>query len=410
MMRRFDHIHPKCGMRFVQQFQCLGLLKPAISFDFLCRSLFSPTKSTQLLRIETFVCLQIYQPLCRPITTRLSREKGDSFTVNYLIQSCEFSVETAVSVAEKMKIRSSERSDAVLTLLRNHGFTMSQISRLVKKRPVLLLAHPEKTLSPKLKFLRTIGISNADLARTLIADPNLLLRSLEKHIKPGYNCLKSMLLSDAKIVYAMKRITSKNLRPNIELLRESGVPQSRIRMLLMNFPEALDQSHEKFSEAVKEAKEMGFEPTKSTFVLAVHALSEKWNKSIMERCFDTYTKYGWSKDDILTAFRKHPNCLLMSEKKITKGMDFIVNKMGKSSEMIVQCPTVLFFSLENRMIPRFRVVKLLQSKGLIKEDWSISSLLFPSENVFLRRYVTKFTEEIPELLSVYKGKLNPEEL
>ncbi|KAJ8749563.1 hypothetical protein K2173_026212 [Erythroxylum novogranatense] len=308
-----------------------------------------------------------------------------------------------------VKFDSSERPDAVLALLRNHGFTESQISRLVKKQPFLLLAYPENTLLPKLKFLRSIRISNADLARTLTVDPNLLTRSLEKHIKPSYNFLKSMLLSDVKIVSAMKCTTwiflkdsSKNLRPNIELLREFDAPQIRIMTLLMNFPEALIKSHEKFNEVVKEVKEMGFDPKKSTFVLAMHACQFF---SIMERCFDVYIKWAWSKDDILTTFRKYPHCLLL-----TKGMDFIVNKMGKSSEMIVQCPMVLFFSLEHRMIPRFRVVNLLQSKGLIKEDWSMRSLLFPNENMFMWRYVIKFTEETPELKSVYKGTLNPEEL
>lgn len=116
-----------------------------------------------------------------------------------------------------------------------------------------------------------------------------------------------------------------------------------------------------------------------------------------------------NEDDILAAFRKHPHCMMLSEKKIMKGMDFFVNNMGWPSKVIAQLPVVLFFSLEKRIIPRCRVIRVLMSKRLIKDDLSLASVLLPVEKCFLERFVTKFEEEVPELLSIYEGKVNPEE-
>uniref|UniRef100_A0A5B7BYW3 Putative Mitochondrial transcription termination factor family protein n=1 Tax=Davidia involucrata TaxID=16924 RepID=A0A5B7BYW3_DAVIN len=352
----------------------------------------------------------------RPISSRNS-SKQDSYTVSYLINSCGLSPETAISASEKVRFETPEKPDSVLKLLRNHGFSKTQIANLVRRRPVLLLANPEKTLLPKLEFFQSIGVSRTDLAKTLSLDTTLLTRSLENQIIPSYNFLKSVLHSNQKIVAAMKRTSwifrenhTKRLVPNIEVLRELQVPESCISLLVVHFPEAIIQRHDQFSEIVTEVQEMGFDPSKSMFVLAVHAISGKGNKLIWERCYEDYRKWGWSKDDILSAFRKHPHCMILSEKKIMRAMDFFVNKMGWQSRVIARCPVVLFLSLEKRIIPRCSVIQVLTSKGLIKKDLSLSTVLLPVEKYFLEKFVTRYEEEVPQLLSVYQGKVDVMEL
>ncbi|XP_059625741.1 transcription termination factor MTERF8, chloroplastic-like [Cornus florida] len=351
-----------------------------------------------------------------PISSKSSSNQ-DSYTVSYLINSCGLSPETAISASEKLHFETPEKPDSVIRLLRNHGFSKTQIAILVRKRPVLLLAHPEKTILPKLEFFQSIGVSRTDLARTLSLDPTLLTRSLENQIVPNYNFLKSVLQSNQKVVAAMRRTSwlflqdhTKNLVPNIAVLRELGVPESCIILLLAHYPEAILQKHEQFSEIVTEVKKMGFDPLKSTFVLALHAISGKGSELRWNRCYEAYKKWGWSKDDILSAFRKHPHCMILSEKKITAAMDFFVNNMGWQSTMIARCPVVLFFSLEKRIIPRCSVIQVLSSKGLMKKDLSLSTVLLPVEKSFLDRFVTKYEEELPELLSVYQGKVDILEL
>ncbi|RYR04483.1 hypothetical protein Ahy_B06g084215 [Arachis hypogaea] len=284
-----------------------------------------------------------------------------NFTISYLIDSCGLSPDTATLTFQKLHL---QRPDSVLTLLREHGFIDTQISNLIRKRPLLLLANLD-ILLPKFQFFLSIGISNTNLARTLTADPTLLTRSLEKQIIPSYNFLKSVLISDEKVAASLKHTSwvfledhKKNLVPNLNLLKEMDVPESCVTLLLTHFPEALMQKKENFAKLSKEIKEMGFNPKKTTFVLAIHVFSGEGNKSIYNRCYEVYKRWGWSDDDILMAFKKHPHCMILSEDKIMKTMDYLVNKMGWLSGMIVRCPVVLFFSLEKRIKLRCSVAKV----------------------------------------------------
>ncbi|XP_010545033.1 PREDICTED: transcription termination factor MTERF8, chloroplastic [Tarenaya hassleriana] len=336
-----------------------------------------------------------------------------SFTISYLVDSCGLSPEHATVAAQKLHLDSPDRPDAVLALLRDHGFSRAQISSLVKKRPLLLLASVESVLLPKIRFLLSIGISEPALARALCSNPTILTRSLTNQIIPSYNFLKSVLLSDEKIVAALRRTTwifladhNKSLVPNIDFLSEMGVPEKCVKLLVTHFPEAVMQRNEYFRRIAEQAKEMGFDPKKSTFVLAIHTLSGKANQSTWEKCFEVYKRWGWSEDDIMRAFKKHPHCMMLSERKINRSMEYLVKEMGWEPRRIVQCPLVLFFSLEKRIIPRCSVIRVLVSKGLVNEDWSLASVLAPVEDVFLDKFVTKYAEQVPELMLVYRGKIH----
>ena len=98
--------------------------------------------------------------------------------------------------------------------------------------------------------------------------------------------------------------------------------------------------------------------------------------------------------------------MLLSEEKITKAMNFLVNKMGYPSADIARHPIVIFFSLEKRIIPRCSVIQILQAKGLVKYDLCPASFMLPSEKCFLVKYVIKFQDDIPQLLNIYQGKKN----
>ncbi|TQE03518.1 hypothetical protein C1H46_010833 [Malus baccata] len=185
------------------------------------------------------------------------------------------------------------------------------------------------------------------------------------------------------------------------------MPQSCIALLLAHNTHVLICKHEQFGALVDEVKEMGFDPKKSTFVTAMRALCGKSSRSIWNRNREIYRRsWGWSEDDLVSAFRKNPQCMILSEKKIMQVMDFLVNKMGWSSRLIATCPVVLCFSLEKRIIPRCLVVKVLLMKGLVDEDLSLAYVLLPAENKFLERFVTRYTDQVPQLSSVYDGKLD----
>jgi mTERF domain-containing protein len=339
-------------------------------------------------------------------------EEKHSFAVSYLINSCGLPAKSAILASQRVLFQSPERPDSVLNLFKENGFSNAQISKIVRMHPLILLSHPEKTLLPKIELLRSIGVSSSDLITIISSYPFLFNSNLKKRLIPCYDFLKSVLLVDEKVLKTFKRSpqaflsdVTNTMAPNIALLRQLGAPPSTISFLVSNYPRAAFLNHAKFVEAVHQVKEMGFDPTKTVFVLAIQVLL-KMSKPKLESRLELYKRWGWSKDMALAAFKRSPNCMLSSEEKITKTMDFLVNKIGWPSADVSRKPAVIFLSLEKRIIPRLSVVQVLQAKGLIMNNLALGTFLQPTERKFLEKFVFRFRDNVPELLNVYEGKMS----
>ncbi|XP_057965491.1 uncharacterized protein LOC131156056 [Malania oleifera] len=341
-----------------------------------------------------------------------------SFTVSYLVKSCGFPPEAAVSASHKLFIRNPDRANSVLTLLKSYGFTQTQISKVVRGRPSILVADPESTILPKLEFFHSIGVSAAELPKIICRNYVLLAVSLENQLIPYYNFLKSeVLLTDEEVVQVLKRAqrifqsdVQKCIAPNITVLRELGVPQSIVSRLAICSPGILLFSPNKFNKLVKEVIDMGFSANQRKFIRGM-AMFFMMSESTRESKFGVYRRWGWSEDEILSAAKRYPACMNTSEKKISSVMDFLVNKMGWKSSAVARYPLLFNYSLENRIVPRCSVITILQLKGFIKKkDMSFASFLNYPVNVFWDEFVSKYQDDVPELLNVYEGKIDLQEL
>uniref|UniRef100_A0A7N2N476 Uncharacterized protein n=1 Tax=Quercus lobata TaxID=97700 RepID=A0A7N2N476_QUELO len=87
-------------------------------------------------------------------------------------------------------------------------------------------------------------------------------------------------------------------------------------------------------------------------------------------------------------------------------MNFLVDKLGRPSTDIARNPVVLHLNLEKRIIPRCSVIQILIARDLVKDDLSFSSFLLVNEKSFLKKYVSKFQDYVPQLLSLYQNKMD----
>lgn len=360
--------------------------------------------------------LMYFAPKGSPATKEGEEQQEDfSFTVSYLINSCGLSLETAKYVSKRVQFETPEGPNSVLSLLRDNGFTDTHISKVVKKLPRVLLSDAKRTLLPKLEFFCSVGLSKADLGSMFVENPILLHCSLKDKLIPRYNFVKSVLVLDEKVVTVLKRSTwicskdlEKNVIPNISLLRGLGMSQPFISALMTSNAHVLCRSAEKFSERVEKVVEMGFSPSTTKFVWAIVAFN--FRESTFKHKMEVYRRWGWSDDEIWSAFRKRPICMCLSEEKIMSGMDFFVNKMGRHYSDIVKYPHLLFYSMEKRIIPRCLVFKILLLKGLITKDFSLSTVVKSTEKYFYDRFVIRYQKDVPQLLSIYQGKIGFQEL
>ncbi|XP_043697296.1 uncharacterized protein LOC122648100 [Telopea speciosissima] len=341
------------------------------------------------------------------ISSKASRNQNP-FVVSYLIRSCGLSPAAAISASKKVGFESSDGPDSVLTLFRNHGFTEAQISRLIRKYPLLLVASPTNTLLPKLEFFHSLGVSSPNIAKILFKDSKFLFRSLENKIIPAFNFWKSLVGTLENVVIGLKREARfincdiQTVARNIAILRENGVTESIILRLLTYYPTSLTPKNNLFKEMVEEIKQMDFDLSKYTFMRALSVFTSM-KKSTWKQKLEAYRRWGFSENEILLAFRRYPSFMTASEKKIMSHMNFFVNKMGWEREVIIMRPQLLALSLEKRILPRCSVLQVLILKGLVKEDLKMGHLLIKSEKHFLENFVKIYEKEVPHLLDLYKG-------
>ncbi|PIN01241.1 Mitochondrial transcription termination factor, mTERF [Handroanthus impetiginosus] len=334
-----------------------------------------------------------------------------SFTVSYLINTCGLSSKDAISISQKITIKSPENSDFVLGLLRKYGFTDAHINKLLTRWPKVLLSYPEKTLLPKLHFFHSIGVPLDVLAQNLSFYPLILERSLENHLIPTYDYLKALVQTDKRVVHVFKRAPRafahgwrREIPSNIAILRQRGIPESSIVSLIANRPQVLVTGTKSLISCIDRAAEMGFDRTKTVFILAIQVFASMSESTLMHK-MEVYRRCGWSESDISSAFLKYPICMKYSEKKIMDNMDFLVNDVGLQPDAIARLPVLLSLSLDRRMKPRYLVARILKEKGLLTKKIGLYSLLRMPETKFLKRYIANYEEDVPQLLDVYRGKL-----
>ncbi|KAF1880279.1 hypothetical protein Lal_00048915 [Lupinus albus] len=337
--------------------------------------------------------------------------KARTFTVSYLINSCGLSPDLALKLSKRVKLKNHDGPNAVLDLLKNYGFSKTQLSIFIKRLPKVLVAEPDKILLPKLKFYQSIGVSKTDLPKILIGNSSLLTIGLKNNIIPRYNVIRSLVRSDEEVVSTLKHgpryfhgyeVINDSVQ-NVEVLRQLGLPQSSISLLVTNFPSVVFIKHSKFNEAAETVKEMGFDPSKTNFVIALQVFA-KMDKAMWNAKLEIFERWGWSRDICLLAFKKYPQYMMVAEKKIMKTLSFLMEDMNCSLEDIARCPGILNRNLEKTLMPRCAVVKVLKSRGLVKNDLLIGSFMLIAEKTFVEKYVTRFQNNVPLLLDVYEGK------
>ncbi|KAI4306687.1 hypothetical protein L6164_029942 [Bauhinia variegata] len=122
---------------------------------------------------------------------------------------------------------------------------------------------------------------------------------------------------------------------------------------------------------------MGFNALTGKLVMAV-AIITCISKSTWASKADLCKMWGWSDEDILAAFQRFPQYMSHSENKIEKTMGFFVNQMGCESTIIARFPVLLSLCLKKRIVPRASVIKVLSSKGLLKQ-LNIQQICYSSE-------------------------------
>ncbi|KAL4398078.1 hypothetical protein S245_002735 [Arachis hypogaea] len=330
-----------------------------------------------------------------------------SFSVNYLVNKCGFLPDSALRASKYVLFKSPEKPDSVIALFRSFGFSDLQIHNVIQKSPRVLLSKPKETILPKLQFLISKGASKSQLARIIELNPVILQRSLKKHLIPTFDLLNNFIRSEertvASILHSVQILTSSTSHRNLNLLVDLGVSERSMARLLHQWPWLLRFNSAGLKSMVDEVIKMGVDPAKANFVPALYA--KLLPKSMWDRKVELYKSFGLTDDNIREAFVKHPFCMLKSVQKIEACIEFFVKELGWKPVDVTNYPVLLSLNLEKRLVPRAAVLKILMANGVIKSCRHLLAYTV-SEEMFFKNYVNRGKDQAPELLKLYREKMN----
>ncbi|KAF3953472.1 hypothetical protein CMV_021090 [Castanea mollissima] len=153
-------------------------------------------------------------------------------------------------------------------------------------------------------------------------------------------------------------------------------------------PRALRVNPVQFREALEKVKEIGFNPFDDEVC--------QGSTCYVANEVDVFKKWGWSEaeHEISLAFRRHPWCMMVLKDKSMRVMDFLVNKMGMESSVIMK------YSELGKAIDYYGFgFQVLLSRGLVKKDFKMYTCFVCSEKTFMQKFVMPH-EEVSVLLKL----------
>lgn len=347
------------------------------------------------------------------IRAALSHAAADpcSLTLHFLRNSCGLSEPAATKAAARVHLRSTKRAHAVLALFRGLGLAGADLARVVAGVPELLNYKADVTLAPKIDFFRRdVGLSDADIRRIILLDPyRALCFSLANRLRPNYLLLRELLGTDQNVLAAVKQSSElihgnvqSELLPKVKILREHGATDDVIVKMVTKHPRSLNHRHggSLFDDTLAAMKELGVSPSHSMFPHAFGVIA-RMHPSGWKRKMDNYLSLGWTEEQVKQAFVRHPYCISVSVDKLRLIWHLFADKLGWSPEYVSVSPMLMSLSYEKRLLPRYRVLDILVSKGVLRRI-RIAHLIL-GEKKFVEKYVTNYLETIPQVLEAYRA-------
>ncbi|XP_039145851.1 transcription termination factor MTEF1, chloroplastic-like [Dioscorea cayenensis subsp. rotundata] len=282
-------------------------------------------------------------------TTRRETLKSGP-VVEYLMTSLGLSSEKAAIASKHLSpLRFPANPESVLNFLRSYGFDESQIKKtcLLASKVAFVSLDP---ISGNWFFL--IQLSLTRVSKSSLRPRILFWRDLLGSVE---NAMKLFKAKPWLLSYSLER----RVLPNFWLLREFGIPDNRITLIVQRQPRLILLKPDDLKALARKVEEMGVPHESNMFVWALSIL-QKINKTRFHAKLEFMKSLGWSEVDFLSAFQKNPIFLTVSEMMMKRKIDFLVNEAGCKLSELVRDPRLLVFSLDKRLFPRHHVMQVLK--------------------------------------------------
>ncbi|BAT74427.1 uncharacterized protein HKW66_Vig0002520 [Vigna angularis] len=331
-----------------------------------------------------------------------------SSIIDYLNSNFQFSKTQSLYISKRVsQAKFPQNPLSVLTFFKQIGFSQSQILSVIRQRPQILFTDVDKILRSKIQFFQMSGFQGRELCSFISKNPSILTHSLKKTLVPSVEAIRKIVCDQKDFILVLHRCgwilpKYKRFMDNVFFLERCGILGTHFALLLKLHPRIFIAQQSTIENLVSRAVDLGFRENSRMLVHAIHTLSCLSNKTF-ERKLKLINSFGFSNDEGLQMFKRTPTLFRTSEMKLKVGMKFFLHTVVLPKSVLIHRPQILMYSMEDRVLPRYKVFQLLKSKNLCKKVPSYIHVLCLSEEMFLDKYISQFRENAEELLVAYKG-------
>ncbi|CAL9772042.1 unnamed protein product [Musa acuminata subsp. burmannicoides] len=339
------------------------------------------------------------QQLCNLFNFSTAKDQSSEHSSNFIVvdslHSCELSSEKA---AKKAKYHTCHKNSSSLSIefFKQSGWSDAQVMKLIRKSPLLLRTKVETVLKPRMRSLKDMGFSDTEIVQLVSSCPSVLL---VHDIQPKINFWRSLLGSNERLLKASKRnlfllssSLARKIEPNISLLRECGISDKCIANMVVTGPAILGRSNKCMKEAIKYVEELGVPCNCRMFPYALSIVASM-SRSRFDATFATLMNFGFSQSDVIDVFRKQPTVWVFSKKNICDKMTFLMKEAGCELTYIISHPSILIYSLEKRLKPRYEILNFLEQNKLLDKVYGLITMIMLSEKKFRNKFLFLLREE-----------------
>nr|CAB3467338.1 unnamed protein product [Digitaria exilis] len=321
------------------------------------------------LRASSSFPSPVYHRACLLFNSKSTSAAAPFSLEDYLVAACGLAPAQARKTAKRAFDESSKDSKKAFEDL------PSSRSRL----------HSASNPDAVLALLSGVGLSRADIAAVVTVDP-LLLRSSPKNIDPRLLALRDRHGLSAPQIVRFLLVGSR-------VLRSCDIGRT-LEFFTPPFSAHLNKSSWPLKDVVLHAEELGVPRSSLMFSQDMLVAASNTKETVAARLEFLKSTLGVCESKVSTAVSKMPTILGISEECLLNKIQFL-KEVGLEPQFIVDRPNLLEFSLENRVVPRHRVMKALQAKGLLNSNISFYAFLKHGEQTFKLRYIDCHKDSVP---------------
>ncbi|EHA8591615.1 putative transcription termination factor MTERF15, mitochondrial [Cocos nucifera] len=341
-------------------------------------------------------------------SSSLSIPSPPSFMVDYLVDRLGYPKDKALAASKPLlRVTSPEKPDAVLDFLRRRaGLSIPQLHRFVRCRPSILNADVPSNLLPKLSLfhslLSDVGASPDDLPSkdlaALVSTCASAFGYSAARLGPALDFLRSLLAGDnRKAASALRRCPrlltndpKKVLARNLAVLRRRSLD---VAALVEKAPVVLILSPERLDSTFRIVeKELNIDNASVDGYFDAVYVGTSMSEEAFKNKLGMLRSYGFSNAELFTLIRRAPPFFRLTDEHMKKKLEFFIRTLGYTPQSLLWNTWQLLFSLETKLLPRYELLRGLQSRKLLPGDFKYAKAFVMPQERFNQEYVYKFKD------------------